>query len=136
MINNIQEALNSLRCGRNLAIGSRVKVAGNWPLRRKLLSYAGTMLGKICLLARNKDYLSYDILSGFFGAETSFWNAIVSQNADRFNAEGYKVLFEFLKIMPKISEFSEVYYEFEARHKAQSKMSFKIYLEYLKSFFN
>jgi len=132
----VGEILNSLRCGRNLAIGSRVKVAGDWPLQRKFLSYAGTMLGKLCLLARNKDYLSYDILSGFFGAETSFWNAIVNGNAGKFKPGGYKILFEFLKIMPKISEFSEIYYEFEARHKAQSKMSFKIYLEYLKSFFN
>ena len=132
----VGEMISSLRCGRNLSIGSRVKVAGNWPLPRKILSYTGTMLGKICLLARNKDYLSYDILSGFFGAETSFWNAIVNGNAGKFKPGGYKILFEFLKIMPKISVFSEVYYEFAARNKAQSKMNFKIYLEYLKSFFN
>lgn len=84
---------------------------------------------------RNKYYLSYDILTGFFGAETVFWKKIAfnKYRISKFKLKGYKVLFDFLKIMPKRMRFGEVYYEFKARKAAASKMNFKTYLEYLKS---
>ena len=129
------DIINCLRLGDKLVIGSRVKVTGAWPLQRKIISYIGTALGKISLLMRNKFYLSYDILTGFFGSEAVFWKQIAfhKDNIGKFRLRGYKVLFDFLKIVPGDTRLGEVYYEFNARKKASSKLNFKIYLEYLKS---
>lgn len=131
----VGDIINHLRRGDKLVIGSRIKVSGRWPLQRKIISYIGTFLGKISLLMRNKVYLSYDILSGFFGAETIFWKEIAlnKDNISKFRLKGYKVLFDFLKIMPGDTRFTKIYYEFNVRKKAGSKLNFKIYLEYLKS---
>lgn len=131
----VGDIINHLRLGNKLVIGSRIKVAGEWPLQRKVVSYLGTAMGKISLLIRNKLYLSYDILSGFFGAETIFWKEIAfnKDNIGKFRLKGYKVLFDFLKIMPLDTRFTKIHYEFNARKKASSKLNFKIYLEYLKS---
>lgn len=131
----VGELINQLRLGSALVICSRVKVQGKWPLPRKILSYAGTFFGKISLLIRNKTYLSYDILTGFFGAEVDFWNKIVQNNANagKFRMKGYKVLFDFLKIAPKDTSFTEIYYEFKTRKKASSKINMKVNLEYFKS---
>jgi len=131
----VGDIINHLRLGDKLVIGSRIKVSGRWPLQRKIISYIGTFLGKISLFMRNKLYLSPDILSGFFGAETIFWKEIAfnKDNISKFRLKGYKVLFDFLKIMPGDVRFGEIYYEFNARKKASSKLNFKVYLEYLKS---
>jgi len=131
------ELINQLRLGSALVVCSRVKVQGKWPLQRKILSYAGTFLGKISLLIRNKTCLSYDILTGFFGAEADFWNKIAHNagNRDKFRMKGYKVLFDFLKIAPKDTSFTEIYYEFQTRKKASSKINIKVNLEYFKSLF-
>lgn len=131
----VGDIINHLRLGDKLVIGSRIKVAGEWPLQRKMVSYLGTALGKMALVMRNKFYLSYDILTGFFGAETIFWKQIAfnKDSISKFRLKGYKVLFDFLKIMPPDARFGEIYYEFNARKKASSKLNFKVYLEYLKS---
>lgn len=131
----VGDLINHLRLGDKLVISSRIKVAGEWPLGRKIVSYLGTALGKLSLLMKNKVYLSYDILSGFFGAETIFWKEIAfhKDNISKFRLKGYKVLFDFLKIMSGDVRFGEVYYEFNARKKASSKLNSKVYLEYLKS---
>jgi len=131
----VRDIINHLRLGDKLVIGSRIKVVGEWPLQRKILSYLGTVLGRISLLIRNKVYLNYDILSGFFGAETIFWKEVAfdKDNISKFRFKGYKVLFDFLKLIPSNVQLGKIYYEFNARRKASSKLNFKVYLEYLKS---
>lgn len=131
----IEELINQLRLGANIVIGSRIKVSGDWPWQRKLLSYLGTGLGKVSLILRGRFYLNYDILSGFFGAETSFWKqaAFANGNINKFRQKGYKILFDFLKIIPNGARVGKVPYEFGVRKKASSKINFKINLEYLKS---
>lgn len=133
----IEEFMNSLRLGNKLVFGSRVRVEGKWPLQRKIVSYGATFLGKLSLLLRDKYYLSYDILSGFFGAETSFFKKLAFNNGgmDRFKLKGVKILFDFLKIVPKDMRFGEVYYEFKMRKYGNSKLNLKSYWEYLKSLF-
>jgi len=131
----IDELVSQLRLGTNLVIGSRINVIGGWPWGRKVLSYLGTGFGKISLLLRNKLYLSYDILSGFFGADTDYWRKITLENSNKnkFRPRGYKILFDFLKIIPNDTSVAEVYYEFSSYKKLSSKMNFKVVLEYLKA---
>lgn len=132
----VKDLVNYLRLGDKLVIASRIKVSGKWPLQRKAISYLGTAFGKLSLLFRGKFYLSYDILTGFFGAETNFWKEVAfnNGNAVKFRLRGYKILFDFFKILPRESQISEVYYAFNERKKASSKITLKVYLEYIKSF--
>jgi dolichol-phosphate mannosyltransferase len=131
----VMEVLNLLRLGHNLVVGSRVQVEGHWPLDRKLLSYTGTGLGKLSLIARGKSFLSYDILSGFFGIRRPYFQKVVRNRTTRFRLRGYKVLFDLLKLLPKTEELEEVYHRFETRQGGQSKQNLRVYREYLKSIF-
>ena len=98
------------------------------------MSYAGTIMGKTSLLLRGKNYLRYDILGGFFGSSTTFWNECVSAlERGRFMLRGYKILFDFLKCAPSRVDAGEVRYKFQTRKSESSKIGLKIYYEYLKS---
>lgn len=129
----INEIINILRLGSKLVVASRVEVEKEWGILRKLISYAGTALGKISLLLRGKKYLSFDVLGGFFGCDTDFWNQCASHEFKErhFRLRGYKVLFDFLKYASQNIDIEEVYYKFETRKSGISKINLKIYFEFL-----
>lgn len=131
----VEEILECLRIGNRLAVCSRSGVAGGWPWQRRLISYTGTILGKLSLGLRGKFYLNLDILSGFFGAEAMFWKQVSSDGlkSGSFRLGGYKVLFDFLKLLPGDLPVGQIYYVFNSRKKSGSKINFKIYFEYLRS---
>lgn len=130
----IKDIVIILRSGKKLIIASRAEVEEGWGLVRRLISYAGTIIGKISLLLRGKNYLRYDILGGFFGCDTFFWNECVSASKrDSFMLRGYKILFDFLKCAPSRVDVGDVRYKFQTRKSESSKISLKIYFEYLKS---
>jgi ubiquinone/menaquinone biosynthesis C-methylase UbiE len=133
----VAEAANLLRLGSDLVVGSRIEVEAEWSWVRRLLSYAGTALGKLSLLVRGKSYLSYDILSGFFGVRTEFFHCVAPPEtlATRFRPKGYKVLFDLLKALPRREEIEEVYFRFETRQGGLSKLNARVYREYFKSVF-
>ena len=133
----VAEVIRLLRSGSNLVVASRVAVEDDWPLPRKCLSYVGTALGKTSLLLRGKRYLSYDILSGFFGASRELLCSVIDEVAHSrgFRPTGYKVLFDLLKLLPRDQELEEVYYRFETRRGGASKLNTTTHLEYLKSVF-
>lgn len=133
----IGEIVNVLRLKDGLVVASRVEVEKEWPLLRKSLSYAGTLIGKTSLLLRNKSYISYDILSGFFGCDLKNWNHVVANKPikQHFKPKGYKVLFDFLKLSSNNLEIEEVYYRFETRQAEVSKINLKVYMEFIKSCF-
>jgi len=131
----IRDIVNTLRLKSKLTIASRVEVEQQWPFLRKAFSYLGTLIGKASLLLRGKNYLSYDVLGGFFGYDSKSWNEAVSNTAakQRFRLKGYKVLFDFLKSARRDLEIEEVYYKFATRRAEISKINFKVYMEFLKS---
>jgi dolichol-phosphate mannosyltransferase len=131
----VEEIVNMLRLEGGLVIASRVGVEKKWPFLRKVLSYAGTLLGKTSLLLRGKTHLSYDILGGFFGCELKTWNDCISNRSGRkrFRPKGYKVLFDFLKSTPNNLKIEEVYYKFATRSAEVSKINLNVYLEFIKS---
>jgi dolichol-phosphate mannosyltransferase len=134
----IEDIVNILRFKKGMVIASRAEVEDEWPLLRKTLSYAGTLLAKISLLVRGKNYLTCDILSGFFGCDLKSWKEITAKgitNKD-FRLKGYKVLFDFLKMAPKNLTIEEVYYKFATRQAEMSKINLKVYMEFLKSCFS
>ena len=133
----IGDVVNSLRYKKGLVVASRVEVEKEWSFLRKLLSFSGTAIAKTSLLLRRKNYLSYDILGGFFGCDVQSWKKYIPDSSvkNRFMLKGYKVLFDFLKIAPRELQIEEVYYKFATRRADVSKINFKVYLEFLKSCF-
>ena len=112
-----------------------VQVEKKWPFSRKVISCLGSVFGKMSLLARGKNYLSYDILGGFFGCNLESWNESILKKPERkhFRLKGYKVLFDFLKISQGTLKTEEVCYKFATRRAEISKINLKVYLEFIKS---
>jgi len=134
----VKEIVDNLEQGAKLVIASRKKVEGRWSIFRKSLSYLGNILGKVSLLARGKRYITYDVLTGFFGIETAFWKRLVFEqnNFVHFRLKGYKVLFDFLKVAPNKILVKNVSYVFNSRRTGFSKLNRKIYIEFLRALFS
>ena len=133
----VRDVVNLLRTGNRLVVASRVEVEEEWSFSRRVISFVGTLVGKISLLSRGKKYLVYDVLGGFFGCHTKFWKKSISYKTKlkHFRLRGYKILFDFLKSAPSKMAIEEVYYKFETRKAEVSKINFKIFLEYIRSCF-
>jgi dolichol-phosphate mannosyltransferase len=118
----------------DLVGGKRIKVLGKWPFHRRLMSIIASVAGKISLFVRRRNRVK-DIMSGFFASKTDLWKKIIGENEDDFTLEGYKVLFDFLKIYPSKLKISHVDYVFGIRGYGESKISSKVIWLYFKSLF-
>lgn len=116
----------------DFVIGTRKKVAGPWPLHRKLISKAGNLLGQVYLALRG--IKCQDVLSGFFGAKTKLAKNLIESNYNRFEPKGYKVLFDLLKVAPAKIKIVKVPYVFNERKKGSSKMNISHLFYYFRSF--
>lgn len=106
---------------KDIVIGSRYINGGgiqNWPLYRRLLSKAGSMLA--CPLCD-----VYDATSGFF----AFKRKLVDNVSD--NAQGYKILLEMLMANAGKLRVKEIPICFRNRIHGTSKLSFSHQLAYL-----
>ena len=123
-----------LKKDNDLVGGRRIKVLGKWPLHRRLMSIIASVAGKISLFIRKRNRVK-DIMSGFFASKTELWKEILEEKENEFTLEGYKVLFDFLKIYPSKLKISHVDYVFGIRGHGESKISSKIIWLYFKSLF-
>jgi len=123
--------VRSLRSGNDIVVGTRKKVASDWPWHRKLMSMGAILMGYIRLCftgVRTKD-----IMSGFFGGNVSFFIKHYQQKPKAFVLEGYKVMFDLLKICPRSTKVGKVFYVFGARQRGTSKIGSRHIIAYLKS---
>jgi len=130
----LPEMMEKLLEGYDLVVGKRIKVEGDWPFSRRIISWTATFLGKLSLLLRGRNRCK-DIMSGFFGGKTNIFKKEISQNFDKFALKGYKVLFDFLKIHKDKLKIAEVDYVFGTREIGKSKISKKVIWEFFKSLF-
>ncbi len=114
-------------------VACRRKSTKGWPLSRKLISLGGELFAKSRLFISRAPILK-DPMSGFFGVKTRFFNDIVKENY--FVGEGFKVLFDFVKRLPKNTEIGEVLFDFGLREKGESKISKKHFYLLIKSVFS
>lgn len=126
----VSEIYAKLSSGNKLVIASRERVDEKWPISRKIISYGATFLGRLKLLPKN--YFSFDIMTGFFGMETKLATKVISKNKSVFIPEGYKILFDFLKVLPKNNVVS-VSYVFGSRKYGHSKLASKHFYFFIKS---
>lgn len=116
-----------------LVIGKRVKIANAWPLHRRLMSFIATFLGRLRLL--NKPFRSVDIMSGFFGINTSLFKKTYDLHKLSYHLKGYKILFMTLKYLPQEISFIEVPYIFGDRKYGASKINHQQIFIFFKSLF-
>jgi len=110
-------------------VGHRIKVE-EWPFLRKLMSQGAKFLATISLLFRRKK-VPKDIMSGFFGGNTSYIQTMLEQNS--IEDTGYKILFDLLKVAPRDVSISQFGYVFKNREFGDSKIGKKQMIAFLRS---
>ncbi len=129
-IQAVEPLFRELSDGSELAIAVREKVSVEWPFSRKVISYGANFLGQVRLIPRN--YFFCDVMSGFFGMDTSVAKRVLEKNRHRFVLGGYKVLFDFLKLLPK-QRVATVPFVFGSREFGESKINSSHMALFLKS---
>ena len=119
--------------GKDIVVGNRAKISGEWPIHRLIISEVAYFLGRMRLW--RKKFPKYDLVSGFFGGRTGIVKKIIEKNHQKFELKGYKVLFDILKYLPQDAKVDKVDYEFGIRHAGESKLSKKVMFYYFRSLF-
>lgn len=70
--------------------------------------------------------LSKDDMSGLFGGRTELFSAIIKENYDGLERQGWKALLDLLKFAPRTIKVANVKYSFGKRAEGESKMNPKI----------
>ena len=129
----IEEIRQRLVDGADVVVGRRDRVLIPWPWHRRIISWIGVRLGRVRLKLRGAP--TTDTMSGFFGVRTALFEQCAGPNLGRFEPRGYKVLFDFLKLLPRGTRVDEVPYEFGLRTGGTSKISATHLLLYVRSLF-
>jgi dolichol-phosphate mannosyltransferase len=124
--------IQALRDGADVAVGTRAKVMSEWPLHRKAMSWGATALGWARLAIGGAPF-ARDVMSGFFGTRTRLFQEHARRAPRKFEPRGYKVLFDYLKLLPRRTRVAPVQYVFGLRKGGESKIRMKHILLYLKS---
>ena len=127
------EAINdAIKCSDEnpeFIIGHRIKVE-EWPFLRKLMSQGAKLLATISLLFRRKK-VPKDIMSGFFGGNTTYIQTLLAENS--IEDTGYKILFDLLKVAPRDISISQFGYVFKNREFGDSKIGKTQMIAFLRS---
>lgn len=119
----VGEIIEKLRGGADVVVGSRDKIP-NWRLDRRIMSMGATFLGRLALFVRGAPRCS-DVMSGFFGVKRELMAGYIESDYDAFVLEGYKVLFDLLKLLPGNTVIDTVGYDFGERGGGESKIGWK-----------
>ena len=128
----VKEIIKKLRFGSDIVIGVRKKVYFG-SLFRLCMSKIAVILGQLRLLLQG--IKCNDVVSGFFGVRTKLFQEKIKKYENRFEKEGYKVLFDLLKLMNNRAKICEISYIFGNRKRGQSKINRKHVFIYLRSLF-
>ena len=128
LIGTVVKALDTA----DLAICVRSRIE-NWPFHRRVVSWIAVQSGLLVLSARGKRR-SRDIMSGFFGVRRTLFMKVYNSNRKRFVAEGFKVLFDFLKSADGSITIKELPYTFKDREHGASNAKLKHGFYLFKSF--
>jgi len=128
---SLLEAVTCVKKEPELIIGYRIKVE-KWPILRKIISWGAQKLAYMSLLLRRRQR-PRDIMSGFFGGKTNTIRELINNN--KITPEGYKILFDILKVFPKNGTICQFGYIFKNREYGDSKIGRQHILAFIKSLF-
>ena len=121
----LPEIYSSVLDNKGVAIGSRSIEGGSvgeWDERRFLMSRIATKLAKkLCAVSVK------DPMSGFFAVHRS----VFEKALPKLNPKGFKILLDILVHVPKQTEAKEIPFTFSVRHHGESKLSWKVQIEFL-----
>ncbi len=117
----VGDLVGELARGADVAVAYRVGVEGAWPFERRVMSKGAELLGAAALAVRGAPQCR-DVLSGFFAARAALLRDAARRHPNRFELEGYKVLFDLLKALPRDAVVAEVPYVFNQRRSGSSKI--------------
>lgn len=129
----VEDIVNLLRENKELVVGVREKDLSDWYLHRMIMSKGALFLGKMKLLSRG--IKCSDSISGFFGIRSDIFKRVIEKNEDKYELEGYKVLFDTLKYIPQNTKIAETPYFFGIRKGGDSKINSKHIWLYFRSLF-
>ena len=101
----------------DLVVGARIPYNENQGFHRILFTRFATFLAKMFLKIKGNKVA--DPMSGLFCGRTVLFQE--NANKDLFELAGYKVLFDYLKILKEIKT-DNVYYQFQFRRGGKSKL--------------
>lgn len=129
----VRRLMAALQAGASLVVATRqrFKVAPH----RWLISKVATVFGRLRLRLSGAARCT-DCMSGFFAGQARLIRQVIQTNEQAFELGGYKVLFDLLKQLPRSTDVREIGYEFDPRHRGQSKISSRIIWLYLCSLFH
>ncbi len=129
----IFDVCQNLKSGADIVVPCREEFYQACPWWRKVFTFLASNLVSFFLIARG--IRVSDPLSGFFATKSVYFKKAVQFNSNGFQPRGYKVLFDFLKVLSsnKFKEFCQqekinkldirqVFYKFESRKFGQSKL--------------
>lgn len=115
----------------NLVVGTRSKgFLQQLNFYRYAISKSATIMAQIRLLFNSIH--CRDPMSGFFGIKTDLIRKIDNRY---FEMEGYKILFDLMKRIPKGTRIGEVFYEFGMREEGSTKLNKRHVKIFFKSLF-
>ncbi len=130
----IKDILEALSKEGDLVICWRKKDLSGKSRHRRFITKLGKTLGRWRLSTRGIS--CRDVLSGYFGIRTELFKEIVGSDKRRFELEGYKVLFDLLKLIPTSTKIKEISFTFGPRGGGESKMKMKHIIIFIRSLLN
>lgn len=127
---SVGEVMDELSAGHTLVVGTRNDIKA-MKTSRRLASWGANAMAKTYLLVHRR-HRPRDLMSGFFGGDTSFWKEVVRTNGDRFERKGFKILFDLMKFSPRSVDVAEVRYEFGDRQGGESKLDSRVIVSLLR----
>ncbi|MHA1306382.1 MAG: glycosyltransferase, partial [Candidatus Heimdallarchaeota archaeon] len=120
--------------GFHYVIGERDEIP-DWPFTRRLISWGAKVIGKFSHFI-HRSATCTDVMSGFYGADTTYSKKVIEDHPKGFRPKGYKIMFELLKhSKKKETRVGRVGYVFNPRVRGESKIAKKHIFEFLKSAF-
>lgn len=128
----VKDIGEKLRKNYDIVIGAREKVHFG-SIFREIMSKTAILLGQLRLLCNG--IICHDVVSGFFGTKIGLFQNKIAKSEKKFEKEGYKVLFDLLKLVNKNIKIAEIEYEFGSRSAGKSKINRRHILIYFRSLF-
>lgn len=116
----LKEMFSYLVAGAVMVVGARNPYRENQGIHRIIVTKVATRLAwmKLALRGIKID----DPMSGFFAGVTGEVVPLVRENYKRMELEGYKVLFDILKLINPTTPVAQVHYQFGLREGGHSKL--------------
>lgn len=127
----LKEIHAMLLAGKDVVVGARPSLPKEWSFFRRTQSNIANWLAQIRLLLTGK--CTPDPISGFFGGRTDLFQNVIQQYEHRFVKEGFKILVDYLKLLPKSTKVGIVHFTFRMRENGTSKIGKKHVIAHLKS---